>query len=145
MVVQSLRLGCLAVMALAIALASGDVTSAVSEDEAVARHSRALIFGSDRDLIDSLAALQSRGNPDVSAAMILALRYKRHAAMILSAALEDITGHEALGWFDWMVWQEANPAIKPHPSFTELRLEALWRIDPNFCASFGAIGPIRGT
>ena len=68
--------------------------------------------------------------------MILALRYKRHAAMILSAALEDITGHEALGWFDWMVWQEANPAIKPHPSFTEPRLEALWRIDSNFLRFF---------
>ncbi len=120
MVVQGLRLGCLAVMALAIALASGGVALAASDDEAVARHSRALIFGTDRELRDSLAALRARGNPDVSAAMILALRHRPYAAMNLSAALGDITGHEALGWFDWMVWQEANPEIKPHPSFTEL-------------------------
>jgi hypothetical protein len=119
-------------MALAIALASDGVASAVSEDEAVARHSRALIFGSDKDLRDSLAALRARGNPDVSAAMILALRYRRSATMDLSAALEDITGHEAFGWFDWMVWQETNPAIKPHPSFTQLKLELLQRLDPNF-------------
>ena len=136
MVVQGLRFGCLLVMALAIALASDGVASATSEDEAVARHSRALIFGSDGDFRDSLAALRSRGNPDVSAAMILALRYKRYAAMDLSAALEDITGHEALGWFDWMVWQEANPEIEPHPSFTELKLEVLRRLDPNFLRFF---------
>ncbi len=136
MVVYGLRLGRLAVIALAIALASDGVASAVGEDEAVARHSRALIFGSDRDLKDSLAALRARGNLDVSAAMILALRYKRSAAADLSAALGDIIGHEAIGWFDWMVWQESNPAIKPHPSFTELKLEVLRRIDPNFLRFF---------
>ena len=138
MVVQGLRLGCLAVMALAIVLASDGVDSAAGEDEAIARHSRALNFGTDRDLRDSLAALRARGNPDAAAAMILALRHRRYAAMNLSAALEDITGHEALGWFDWMVWQEANPAIKPHPSFTELKLEVLRRIDPNFLRFFGS-------
>ena len=116
-------------MALAIALASDGVASAVSEDEAIARHSRALNFGTASDLRDSLAALRARGNPDAAAAMILALRYRRYAAMNLSAALEDIAGHEAFGWFDWMVWQEANPAIKPHPSFTELKLEVLRRLE----------------
>ncbi len=136
MIVQGLRFGCLVVMALAIALAGDGVASAVSEDEAVARHSRALIFGSEGDLSNSLAALRGRRNPDVSAAMILALRYKRDAAMELSAALEDITGHQALGWFDWMVWQEANPEIEPHPSFTELKLEVLRRLDPNFLRFF---------
>lgn len=136
MVVQGLRLGYLAVMALAIALASGGAALAASDGEVVARHSRALIFGTDRDLRDSLAALRARGNPNVAAAMILALRHRRYAAMNLSAALEDITGHEAFGWFDWMVWQEANPAIKPHPSFTELKLEVLRRLDPNFLRFF---------
>ncbi len=138
MVVQGLRLGRLAVMALAIALTSDGVASAAGEDEAVALHSRALNFGTDRDLRDSLAALRARGNPDAAAAMILALRYRRNAAMNLSAVLEDITGHEAFGWFDWMVWQEANPEIKPHPSFTELKLEVLRRIDSNFLRFFGS-------
>jgi hypothetical protein len=126
----------IAVMALAIALAGGDAASAASEDEAVARHSRALIFGTDADLRDSLAVLRGRGRPDAAAAMVLALRYKRYAATDLSAALEDITGHEASGWFDWMVWQEANPDIEPHPSFGPLKLETLGRIDPNFLRFF---------
>ena len=138
MVVRGVRLGRLAVIALAIALASDAVASAGRGDAAVARHSRALIFGSVGDLKDSLAALRARGNPDVSAAMILALRFNRSAALDLSAALEDITGHEAFGWFDWMVWQESNPAIKPHPSFAELKLEVLRRIDTKFLRFFGS-------
>ena len=35
-----------------------------------------------------------------------------------------------------MVWQEANPEIEPHPSFTELKLEVLRRVDPNFLRFF---------
>ncbi len=136
MIVQGLRFGCLVVMAFAIALASDGVASAESEDEAVARHSKALIFGSDADLKNSLAALRARRNPDVSAAMILALRYKRSAVMELSTALEYINRHQAFGWSDWMVWQESNPAIQPHPSFTELKLEVLRRLDPNFLRFF---------
>ena len=136
MVVLDLRLWRIVVMALVIALASSDVTSAESEDEAIARHSRALILGTDGELRDSLAALRARGNPDAAAAMILALRYRRYAAVELSAALEDITGHEALGWFDWMVWQEATPKIEPHASFTELKLELFRSLDPNFLRFF---------
>lgn len=44
MSVLDYRLGRIVVMALAIALASGDVISAASEDEVIARHSRALLF-----------------------------------------------------------------------------------------------------
>ena len=136
MVGLGLRLGRVVVVALAIALASGEVRSAAREDEDIARHSWALIFGTDRDLRDSLEALRARGNPDVAAAIILSLRYRRYAAMELSATLEDITGHAVLGWFDWMVWQETHPELEPHPSFTELKFELLRRLDPNFLRFF---------
>jgi len=136
MVVLGLSLGRLVVLALAIVLVSGSVALAASDDEAVARHGRALVFGTDGDLRDSLAALRARGNPDAAATMILALRYRRYAALELSAALEDITGHQALGWFDWMVWQEAKPEIEPHSSFIELKLEVLRRLDPSFLRFF---------
>ena len=118
--------------AIAAALAGGGVALAEGEDEAVARHSKALIFEAEQSFRNSLAVLRTRGNSDAAAVMILALRYKRYASKDLSAALEDITGHEAFGWFDWMVWQESNPDIKPHPSFAEVKLEVLGRIDPNF-------------
>ena len=124
------------VMAVVIALASGDATSASIEDEAIARHSETLIFGTDKELRDSLAALRARGNPDAAAAMILALRFRRYAERELSAALEDITGHQALGWFDWMVWQESNPEIEPHFSFTQVKLALFQSLDSNFLRFF---------
>ena len=132
--VWSRRIAHLAAPALAVmlALAGGGGAAAASEDEAVARHSRALVIGPDVDFRNALAALQTRGNPDAAAAMILALRYRRSAVWDLSKALEAVTGHSALGWFDWMLWQEAHPEIQPHPSFQEVKLEALRRIDPNF-------------
>ena len=136
MVVLGSRLGSMVVMAVAIALASGDATSASIEDEAIARHSETLIFGTDKELRDSLAALRARGNPDAAAAMILALRYRRYAEKELSAALQHITGHQALGWFDWMVWQETKPDIIPNSSFTQVKLSLLQRLDPNFLRFF---------
>ena len=123
-------------LAVMLALAGGGAAAAASEDEAVARHSRALVMGPDVDFRNALAALQTRGNPDAAAAMILALRYRRYAVRDLSKALEEVTGHSALGWFDWMLWQEAHPEIQPHPSFQEVKLVALRRIDPNFLRFF---------
>ncbi|MCH8809892.1 MAG: hypothetical protein IH993_08690, partial [Proteobacteria bacterium] len=123
-------------LAAMLALAGGGAAAAASEDEAVARHSRALVMGPDVDFRNALAALQTRGNPDAAAAMILALRFRRYAVRDLSKALEEVTGHSALGWFDWMLWQEAHPEIQPHPSFQEVKLEALRRIDPDFLRFF---------
>ena len=112
--------------------AGDSADTAEGGNAAVAQHSRALLMSAGVDFRNALAALRRRGNPDAAAAMILALRYRRDAVWELSEALEEVTGHAALGWFDWMLWQEANPEIAPHPSFVELKLETLRRIDPNF-------------
>lgn len=134
MVVPGLRLGFLAGL---VVLAGVGWANAASHDEAVARQSVALIFGTGEDHREALEALVARGNPDAAAAMIMALRYRPGAVGELSAALGEITGAEAFGWADWMVWQEANPAIKPHSSFSDLKLQVLRRIDPNFLRFFG--------
>ncbi len=101
-------------------------------DDRVAEHSRALIMGTTSEYQNAISALRNRGNPDAAAAMIFALRYSQRISIDLQAALEEITGHQASGWFDWMLWQEAHPEIKPHPSYSELKLEIFDRIDPRF-------------
>ena len=136
MIARISRLGRLAPLALALALAGGGAALAAADDDAVARHSRTLLFGAGDELQDALAALRGRGNADVAAALILALRYRRYAGGDLSLALSDITGHQARGWFDWMVWQEAHPEIAPHPSYAALKLDVLQRIDPEFLRFF---------
>ncbi len=123
-------------LAVTLALAGASGAMAETEDATVARHSRALLVGSDADFRNALAALRTRKNPDAAAAMILALRFRPPAVWDVSKALEEVTGHAALGWFDWMLWQESHPEIVPHPSFAGLKLETLRRIDPNFLRFF---------
>ena len=121
----------------ALALAAMPYAAKASENgDPVAEHSRALIFGTPGEFNAAINALIRRGEPDVTASLILALRYRREDAAALSAALTVITGHQAVGWFDWMLWQEAHPEIKPHPSFVDLKLDILRRIDPEFLRFF---------
>ena len=63
-------------IALSVALPPGPAW-ADAEDDAVAHHSRAVVFGSDAEMGTALAFLKRRGNPDAAAAMILALRYRQ--------------------------------------------------------------------
>ena len=137
MIARISRLGRLAPLALALALAGGGAAFAAADDDAVARHSRTLLFGAGDALQGALAELRARGKADVAAALVLALRYRRHAGGDLSRTLSELTGHQARGWFDWMVWQEAHPEIAPHPSYGPLKLDVLRRIDPEFLRFFG--------
>ena len=135
MIARISRLGRLAPIVLALSLVGG-AAFAAADDDAVARHSRTLLFGAGDELQGALAALRGRGNTDVAAALVLALRYRRYAGGELSRVLSDLTGHQARGWFDWMVWQEAHPEIAPHPSYAALKLDVLQRIDPEFLRFF---------
>lgn len=123
-----------AALAVSPVLTAVGVTAAKAQSatDEVANLSRTLVFGSRQEIIDTIGALTVRGNPDVAAAMILALRYRRSETPDLSRGLEALTGHKASGWFDWMVWQEANPQVKPHYSFAAVKREVLGRLDPEF-------------
>ena len=112
------------------------LVQAESADDAIAEHSRSLIFGSPETFQEAVSALQERGSPDVAPAMILALRYNNRGAREISDALAALTGHPAAGWFEWMVWQEEHPEITPHDSFAPLKLEILSRIDQAFLQFF---------
>jgi hypothetical protein len=107
-----------------------------NDAESVARHSRALLFGTDAEFREAVDFIRKRGKPDAAAALILALRYRSDRASQLSAALTAITSHHATDWFDWMLWQETNAQIEPHASFTALTLDVLSRIDPGFLVFF---------
>jgi len=81
----------------------------------------------------AMRQLVARGNPDVVAALIQAVRFVHDDDSILAWGLEQLTG-ETLGreWHKWMLWQEAHPEIVPYPGFTELKADLMMRIDPNF-------------
>ena len=95
---------------------------------------RATIVGPPDRAIDALAAIRARAKPDLAAGLIMAMRYSQLPANRFAETLTAITGTDAGdSWFDWMLWQEANPQIVPHqPSLIALKRDVYLQIDPNF-------------
>ena len=117
---------------LSLLLAATPLPALALSDEEVARHSDDLVFGSRDELLAALAAFEARGETDVVPALILALRYSGTAQAEIEAALAELTGQEAAGWFEWMLWQQAHPEVAPHASYATLKLKLFATIDPRF-------------
>ncbi len=80
----------------------------------------------------ALAVLRPRGNPDVVAALIQALRFLDGDPAI-GSTLEVLTGAQnGASWHDWVLWQEAHPEIEPYDGFDELKADIMASLDPNF-------------
>jgi hypothetical protein len=91
------------------------------------------LFGSVDDHLAGLALIQARGEPDMAAGLIFALRFSEYRRHEIVRALEAITGQShGANWFEWMLWQEARPEIVPHPSLARFMREVFLRVDPNF-------------
>ncbi|NOC44083.1 DUF3179 domain-containing protein [Ruegeria sp. HKCCD7559] len=80
-----------------------------------------------------MAYLKGRGQPDVVAGLLTAMRYADRRRDEIVEVMEALTGQRhGNDWFDWMLWQERNPQIVPHPSLIPFKREVLLGIDPNF-------------
>ncbi len=105
-------------------------------DDAVAGAAQAVIIGPPGQAGKALEFLVQRGKQDVVAGLILALQFSNNDETPIRAALTALTGHKADGWFQWMLWQEANRSLRPHPSFAALMVDTLNRVDPKFAVFF---------
>lgn len=93
----------------------------------------ALIYGDGITLFKALDWIRERGSDDMAASIIQAMRFSRAPANMFAETLTAITGaNVGFDWFDWMLWQEQNPQIVPHPLFSEFKRSLYSRIDPNF-------------
>lgn len=128
-----LTLACFAILC-AVAIGAGHAEG-LNDDE-VGRLNRALIFGSDDERRAALVALVARGQDDVLATLVLAMRYRRGDPGQVEA-FHALTGETVSGWFDAMVWQEAHPEITAHPSYCDVKLEVFERLDPAFLRFLG--------
>ena len=92
-----------------------------------------VVFSSRGRAYDALQALVERGDPDAAAALILAFRYRSLSVEEMADGLSQITGAPPYEeWHEWMLWQQANDQIAPHPSFPHLKAFVLSRIDGRF-------------
>lgn len=91
------------------------------------------VYGATSDSARGLALIKERGNPDMAAGLIRAMRYIDTRRVEIGETLTAITGaNHGSSWFDWMLWLEQNPQIIPHPAHIDLTRSLMLRIDPNF-------------
>jgi hypothetical protein len=126
---QGFRL--LAGFCLGILFLTGPTLSQELSDKQVSEFSRSILLGAKPGPRKALEALVKRGNPDVAATLILAMRYLQNAPAI-NQALSILAEQKIENWNEAMLWQEAHPEIIPHKSYANLKLQILQRIDPNF-------------
>ena len=122
-----------------LVLASGALAASAAaplSDSAVARYSETMIFGSESERRAALRVLAERGQSDIVASLILAMRYRRGDPG-QAETFRAVTGETAEGWFEAMLWQERHPEVVPHSSYRELKLDILERIDGEFLRFLG--------
>jgi len=124
---------------LSLLFALGITTVANSQelnDAQVTQLSTEVVFGTPEERLDALKALGKRGKSDVTATLILAMRFQGYGILI-GEVLSKLTGKKISSWNDAMLWQEANPQIVPHSSFRALKLRIFNSIDKEFSRFLG--------
>ena len=101
--------------------------------------SRALVFGPPAQTRAALDTITRERRTDALPALVLGMRYSGRGALRseYNSAFASLTGTRVNDWFDAMLWQEAHPEIKPHPSYRQIKLDSLSRIDPAFMRFLG--------
>lgn len=93
----------------------------------------AQMFGTTSEHKAGLKLIRDRGNPDMAACLILAMRFADRRRDDIAEVVESLTGkRHGTDWFAWMLWQENTPEVIPHPSLVPFVRAAYLRIDPNF-------------
>lgn len=117
--------------ALALLVAAAPLKIASAQTDGAAEASREMLFGQPLISDAGIARLRARGLADVLPTIALALRFRGPNPTILEAT-STLAGEPILNWADLMLWLEARKDFVAHPSYRELKLELLDRIDPEF-------------
>ena len=119
-----------------VVLATGAACAQELTDRDVAALSKLATTGTGEQKDVAVQMLLDRGKTDIVPSLIFAMRYRRDNQVIPNA-LKTLTGAEITGWQTGMLWQEAHPELKPHPSYRQLKLDMYERIDPKFLNFLG--------
>lgn len=95
-------------------------------------------LGTSVEVKEALDILVANNIRSAIPSIIVADRYRNIAVAEYREALQALTGNKELTrWYDWMLWQEANPDAPTHPVYHDIKLEFLVRIDPAFLRFLG--------
>lgn len=107
-------------------------TAAAQEGASVRELATRTLYAQDETRLEALRTLADRGDPDIAATLILSLRYRNDYEDKVLETFRAVTGSKADDWFSAMLWQEAHPEVKPHPSYRAHKLALFKRIDTEF-------------
>jgi hypothetical protein len=111
---------------------SSSLPAGVTDDPLL--NSRFILYGSGNNRSRALRWIKRRGNTDMAAALIVALRFAKPAQRDdLVQTLQHITKRRfGDDWHRWMQWQQAHPEIKPFAGFDVFLSALLGSLDPGF-------------
>src|SRR5258708_3247743 len=82
---------------------------------------------------DAIEWLLKNGDQGSVAVLIQLLRWLPDEETAIVGRLEALTGaRPGLRWFDWVVWQQSHPEIKPYSGYAGFLADLLAGIDPRF-------------
>ena len=106
---------------------------AFAQQDGVAEAIRSTLYGTSSEFERGMELLRTRDNPDVVPALLTAMRFSDRRRAAIARVMEGLTGEEhGTDWFNWMLWQEKNPQLVPHPSLIDFKRQVLLEVDPNF-------------
>ncbi|MBV9524021.1 MAG: hypothetical protein JO010_14565, partial [Alphaproteobacteria bacterium] len=77
--------------------------------------------------------LIAHGDTGTVAVLIQLLRWQPEEGRRIVAGLEQLTGAQpGQRWFDWMVWQQGHPEIRPYPGYAGFAADLFAILDPQF-------------
>lgn len=92
-----------------------------------------VVFSDGAEARKSLDWIEARGGTDLVAHLINAMRYSTLGRKEIGETVQKLTGEkENKDWFEWMLWQQANPQVKPHASIIDFKTLMFTGIDPAF-------------
>ncbi len=108
-------------------------TTLWAQEDPVYEAVRSTVFGDNAEFEAGMEFLTERDNPDVVPALLTSMRFSGRRVRDIAKVMEALTGeNHGTDWFEWMLWQERNAQIVPHPSLAPFKREVLLGIDQNF-------------
>ncbi len=133
MAMRSIRTVLAALFAAVILSSGGQAETKDPPADLELYHALNLIYKGAPENYQGLDWILARGKPDMAAHLITSMRYSRLGQIRINHVLQQITGEEQRrDWYDWMLWQEANPQIKPHRSLQAFKAAVFEALDPDF-------------
>jgi len=104
-----------------------------AEQESLVRDATDMFTMDDRARAAAIEKLAARNTPDIAAPLIELMPFFPSDADRIAEILRTVTGADIkTAWFEWMLWQEANPQIRPFTGYDTVKARFLGQIDLEF-------------